>query len=67
MHSDHGQKLGSIDGLLEPHWPDTFTSVSVVANNPVTTMVRVAAVTTRAISPHSVDTRLGNRSRFKGR
>eukprot|EP00971_Amphidinium_carterae_P080437 1591696-Amphidinium_carterae.1 len=42
--SDRSQKLCSIDRLLEPRkgQPDTFTSVSIVAN-PTTAKVRVAS------------------------
>eukprot|EP00971_Amphidinium_carterae_P245483 4874683-Amphidinium_carterae.1 len=63
--SDGGQKLSTTNGLLEPRkgQPDTFTSVSVVAN-PTTTEVRVAATMARTIRPHNVDTRPGHQSRF---
>eukprot|EP00971_Amphidinium_carterae_P079507 1573213-Amphidinium_carterae.1 len=51
------QKLRSIDRLLEPRkgQPNTFTSVSVVANSAPSEM-RITTVPARAIRPHSVDT-----------
>eukprot|EP00971_Amphidinium_carterae_P329414 6461842-Amphidinium_carterae.1 len=54
---DSSQGLSTIDRLLEP-WkgqPNIFTSVSVVANT-AHSEVRITTVSTRAISPHSVNT-----------
>eukprot|EP00971_Amphidinium_carterae_P076932 1519794-Amphidinium_carterae.1 len=62
--SDNSQKLCP---MLEPQQgqPDTFTSVNVT--NPTPTKVWIAIVSSRSISPHSVDTKRskpGNQSRL---
>eukprot|EP00971_Amphidinium_carterae_P243729 4840698-Amphidinium_carterae.1 len=62
---DSSQELSSSDGLLQPRkgQPDTHSSVRKVANTTSPEM-RIAAMTPRHISPHSMNARPGNQSRL---
>eukprot|EP00971_Amphidinium_carterae_P016730 330166-Amphidinium_carterae.1 len=64
-HSDGSQELSSIDGLLQPRkgQPNTFTSVTVVANA-TSTKVRIATASARTIRPRRVNDDPGDQSRF---